>query len=75
MLNINKKIGCALKHTVKAALLFISFNSDSLTSKIFSKPNYNSIAKLISKKRGYHLNKYESFIYSFFQMLELRKSK
>lgn len=65
--SVKRKNGCVLKHTVRNAVLFIRFINDSLPSKIFPRSNHNSIEKLISKKRGYHLNKNET-LYSFFSI-------
>lgn len=58
--SVKRKNGCVLKHTVRNAVLFIRFINDSLPSKIFPRSNHNSIEKLISKKRGYHLYKNET---------------
>lgn len=65
--SVKRKNGCVLKQTVRNAVLFIRFINDSLPSKIFPRSNHNSIEKLISKKRGYHLNKNET-LYSFFSI-------
>lgn len=56
-----------LKHTIKNTILFIQFINNNLPSKIFPKSNHNSIKKLISKKKNYHLNKNKT-LYSFFSI-------